>query len=594
MIKITGPFPGRVAKGLQGLTIGTKITLYYLGLLIFSIVVSSILYYRINSNIMSRKVSAVSFQTLGSISANIDALIDNVNNYSKMILSDAVIQDSLKSGRFNNLESQRDARRYLIRILEATPLLSAVYLFDNYGNKYGIDKLTIKQLRLRNIREADWYDEVIRRKGGYILKLNAGDIFADTLSKEPYLSHIRVVNDLDTQKPIGILIIHISQKALVGSITGVDNKYLTSIILKDENNQDITRVNNLNSIDIGRFTGPPQKGFHSLTQRIKNKWYLISRLKTGRGWNIISIMPFDELSRESRIFSMIAFALILMNGLLMFCGLLLISMLITVPINKLLKSMRDVKNGRFEMVEITAGDDEIGKLRDGYNVMILEIKKLLDRTIEEQKIIRKAELDILQEQIKPHFLYNTFDAISALALAGRSNDVYTVMKALGSYYRMSLSKGSQVITVAEEIEIVKNYLTIQKIRYGDIFDVDYQVDEESGSQKVLKLILQPLVENSLYHGIKPKGEKGLITVKARYTPEFIELTVADDGMGIPAAKVEAIMNESRTAPPSSFGLRGTIERLRIFYGIEDILRIESKEGAGTRIIITIPAVKMEF
>jgi len=201
---------------------------------------------------------------------------------------------------------------------------------------------------------------------------------------------------------------------------------------------------------------------------------------------------------------------------------------------------------------------------------------------------RKAELEVLQAQIKPHFLYNTFDAISSLALSGRNGEVYKVMKALGSYYRASLNKGSEVITIGEEIEIVRNYLTIQQVRYGDVFTANYDIHERTTKIKILKLVLQPLVENALYHGIKPKGESGNIHIAAKYYNNFVILTIEDDGVGMEEEQVQRIIHGSCNDKKISFGLWGTIERLRIFYNEEDLFCIESKKNVGTKIIINIP------
>ena len=194
----------------------------------------------------------------------------------------------------------------------------------------------------------------------------------------------------------------------------------------------------------------------------------------------------------------------------------------------------------------------------------------------------------MQAQIKPHFLYNTFDAISSLALSGRNNEAYRALKALGSYYRTSLSRGSEVITIAEELDVVKNYLTIQQLRYGDIFTANYDIDERAKKYKILKLVLQPLVENALYHGIKLKGESGNINISAKYSEDFITLTVEDDGIGMSEEVLKKIIQGRYDDTKVSFGLKGTIERLRIFYRVNDLFSIESKEYYGTKVVISIP------
>ncbi|HYH02448.1 MAG TPA: cache domain-containing protein, partial [Bacillota bacterium] len=236
MRSLTKIFP--INKQQRCLNIGMKISLYYLGLLIFSIAVCSFLYYKIYSSITAHKVSDISYQMLGSISANVNALVDHVNIYSKMIISDTGVRECLKKPQSSsNLLAQRSLNRYLINMVETMPLISAIYLFDNYGNRYGADKLTVKKHRIADLTKAEWYTAVCNAKGGYLLRLNAGDIFKENAPHENYVSFIRIINDLDTQNPIGTLIINISNQALQNSFSGVDQKYFTGLVLKDDRNR---------------------------------------------------------------------------------------------------------------------------------------------------------------------------------------------------------------------------------------------------------------------------------------------------------------------------------------------------------------------
>ena len=574
----------------RGLNIGMKMTLYYLGLLFISTGLSGFLYYKIYASITAHKVSTISYQMIGSISANINSLVENVNNYSKMVLSDPIVQDCIKKPRNEiNLATQRGIHKYLINMVETIPLITAIYIFDNNGNRYGADKLTVKTGRIGHIAQAQWYSKVLEAKGGFILRLNAGEIFNEPASKETYVSLIRVINDLNTQQPIGILIMNISKQAMLKSFDGIDRKYFNALVVENEKNLDVLRINGPASFKIPPILSSRLQAYDSLTYKFRGKCYLISAMLINPfNWKIVSVMPLEELARESRVFTVITFAMILLNGLLLFLGFIVISKSITVPIHKLLQSMKEVERGQFNIVEFKTADDEIGQLKEGFNIMVREIRNLIDRTVAEQKKIRQTELDVLQAQIKPHFLYNTFDAISSLALSGRSLEVYTIIKALGSYYRTSLSKGNPVITIGAEIEIVENYLTIQQIRYGDLFTAVYDVDESVTNYKIQKLILQPLVENAIYHGIRPKGEPGTITVTAKKYPDCIELSVADDGVGMEPNVVSGLMSVQSGEAFSGFGLRGTIERLRIFYGSADILTIAGEAGKGVTVKIHIP------
>lgn len=604
--------PAKIRDTFLNLKISTKIMLFYLVLLIFSVVLSSVLYQKIYSNIMSGKVSEVSLQTLYSINSNIDSMIGNSKNLSKIIIASDAVQKALNGkadytntaepvqsdsrqendfGAINsaNLDAQRSITAYVSELIEGFPFISSIYIFDKASQRYGIDKQQLKSLRKNDISLVSWYQDAVSAKGGYILRQNAGDAFYDTGS-EKYLSLIRVINDIDSQKPIGILILNIPENSFINSYKDIINKYDTDIMIVDRKGQSIVNFRNFDPIDTGRLIKNSNNGeTGSIKEKIGSTEYLISYLNIRKyEWRIFSVMPFNELSKESRIFSVIAFVVIAINSLFLFLGSIIISRMITIPLKKLLKSMKSIEKGEFKKVDIKAGKDEIGKLRDGYNIMITEIQNLIERLVEDQRMQRKAELEVLQAQIKPHFLYNTFDAISSLALSGKNTEVYRVMKALGSYYRASLNKGSEVITIGEEIEIVRNYLTIQQVRYGDIFSIDYDIDERTTKVKILKLVLQPLVENALYHGIKPKGENGTISITTKYYNNFVILTIEDDGVGMDEEDVQKIMSGNQGDKKVSFGLWGTIERLRIFYNEEDLFFIESKKNAGTRIIINIP------
>jgi two-component system sensor histidine kinase YesM len=570
--------------------ISTKIMTIYSAILILSVMLSAFIYQNIYNRTLSKKISEVSVQTLHSISSNIFSMVDNAKNLSKVILASNEVQKSLKEANSDNIpytDTERIINAHVSRFIEAFPFISSIYIFDTQNQRYGIDKLPLKSLKINDITEAGWYQDAVDAQGGFILRLNAGDIYKDLLG-EKYISLIRIINDIYTQKPIGTLILNISDNSFKDSYKDILDEYGTDIMILDQNDNIVVDFSEFDISSVYRFIESENQ--NSAVENINGKDYIISVFKIQKyDWSIISIIPFEELSKESHTFNAAALSIIIFNAFLMFLGSLAVSKMISTPIKKLLNSMKGVKKGEFEKVDIDAGNDEIGSLRDAYNIMITEIKNLINKVVHEQRIKRKAELNVLQAQVKPHFLYNTFDAISSLALLGKNDEVYKVMKFLGSYYRVSLSKGSEVISIKDEINVVKNYMSIQHIRYGDIFDIHYEIDERAVQYKVPKLILQPLVENSLYHGIKPKGEKGNIIVRVRYLDNFVELSVEDDGVGMKKEDINKILNgDHEKDEKSGFGIRGTIERIKIFYGINNPVAIESSKN-GTKIIIRIPA-----
>lgn len=594
----------RLKRQIKDLKISLRIALFYFIVMIISLFISSLLYRQIYMNIAHQKVNEASVQTLYSIKTNVDLFFENVNNYSKMILSDHDLQTILRKGNiYSDLNTQSRVGGYIYRMIQMIPSISSVYIFDNSENYYVVSEQLPIPFTLETVKKAKWYKEVLDKKGAYLLSLNGDGAFEIDKSGN-YISMIRLIRDIDNTQNLGVLVINIPDTAFKECYANiVDNYNNTSITFWDQNRQSIIRVNQtkegkqpvepiLDEVEIKNLLGKFDGSDHGyMTKKINNTEYLISFvLEERHNWTIISAIPFAEVSYESERMGFVGFITIFLNSIILFMGTIVISRWITVPIRKLLKSMNAVKRGEFREVYINEGNNEIGQLRDGYNMMIREIQNLIKRVIAEQKTIRKAELNVLQAQIKPHFLYNTLDSINSLALSGRIKEVCDLVDALGGYYRHSVSKGREVITLGEELDIVKNYLKIQKVRYEDMFEVNYNIEESCLNTKILKLVLQPLVENALYHGIRAKGIPGSINIVVSKEAQQVCICIEDDGVGMSDYEIKKILDSKVGSAESSFGLRGTIERLKIYCNNEDTFKLYSEKGKGTRIIILLPLV----
>lgn len=596
MQKITNTFKHRIQRNMQqrlmNLSISAKIMTYYLILLVISIGISAALYSRVNSAIALGPVSNISFQLLHTVSTSTNTVIGNVAEFSKLIVSNDEIQDSLRNTLTNySFAYQHQADVAVDRLVGGSAYASSIHIFDLRGHKYSAEKGIARTVKITNITQAPWYNEVMKKKGSYILAYNAGGIFNPVSFEGSFISLIRVINDLHTQSPLGILVLNIPESVLEKSCYDMTNNPDAEILLMDSQDNILIDSDNTSGFNLTKFIYDNEKLNKKYTLwKSDQTEYMVSYLKIDEtGWKVASIIPYRELSKESGFIGLVTFLLVAINSLLLFVGSIFISRTITVPIKKFCEAMKGIEKGEFKKVQLKAGKDEIGRLRDGYNTMVEEIQKLIFRIVEEQKLKRKTELEVLQAQIKPHFLYNTFDSISSLALSGKNQDVYNIMKALGNYYRTSLSRGKELITIGEELDVVSNYLKIQKYRYEDMFSVEYDIDEEVKKYKILKLVLQPFVENALYHGIRPMQKNGSIYIGAKYHGDAIELIIADNGMGMTDEDVQRLTSGKTAQEKNSFGIWGTIERLKILYGIEEVVTIESSPGNGTRVIIRIPA-----
>jgi two-component system, sensor histidine kinase YesM len=273
-----------------------------------------------------------------------------------------------------------------------------------------------------------------------------------------------------------------------------------------------------------------------------------------------------------------------------------ISRSIYIPLKKLHDVTTTITKNDLQALVTHGNVDEITELGISFNIMIGRIRELLDAKVREQEDLKKAELRTLQAQINPHFLYNTLDTIVWMAELKKTEQVVEIVRALSSFFRTTLSKGKDWITIGEEIELTKNYLTIQKMRYQDILNYKIEVDEAVLDEKILKLTLQPLVENALYHGIKPKRGGGTITIRARQNHDHqVLLEVEDDGVGCTPYRLgkiqEGIDSESDEIilKESGFGLANVSKRIKLYYGKQYGLSINSQYQEGTQITVAIPA-----
>jgi len=328
--------------------------------------------------------------------------------------------------------------------------------------------------------------------------------------------------------------------------------------------------------------------------------FVIYTISAQTGWYIVGQVPLAEITRDAAQIRNLIFASAILSVVVAITLYFYLTYRMTRPIQVLKNKMRLAASGYLEAKVQTDGTDEIADLGRSFNVMLEQIKQLLDRSIEEQKQIQLAELRTLQAQINPHFLYNTLDSIVWLAEARRHDQVIRIVQALSNFFRISLSQGRDVISIGEEIEHIRNYLIIQQMRYRDILDYDIQVDPEIMNRQILKMTLQPLVENALYHGIKNKRRKGRIEIRgSRDSQGAIWLKITDNGIGMTPDRLDEIRRslsnglEIRSGNPEEirrqgFGLRNVHQRIRLYYGEPFGLQIESSYTEGTEVTLRIP------
>lgn len=307
-------------------------------------------------------------------------------------------------------------------------------------------------------------------------------------------------------------------------------------------------------------------------------------------WRIGIFYNIDQVAKTINNFllwiSIITISIFIIGSILI----LLVIKQITNPLKRLEKTMTKIdKSIPLSYANVNQGTKEIVSLANTYNQMTEQINSLMNQILEEQKSQRKSELKALQNQINPHFLYNTLDSIVWLIENKKNEDAKEMVIALAKLFRISISRGKNIIPVKDEIEHVKNYLYIQSMRYTDSFTYQIIIENECYNYKVMKLILQPLVENSIYHGLKNKIDQGLIIIRGRIENHNLILTVEDNGYGIKEEKIKELYNNFNNPDLNDgVGIKNVYQRLHLYYGDLAYLKIISEIDVGTKIIISIP------
>lgn len=320
-----------------------------------------------------------------------------------------------------------------------------------------------------------------------------------------------------------------------------------------------------------------------------SKLYTIST-SDKTGWTIVGVVYESELmknkTRTQILYILVAF--ILLAAAVVISA--VVSTRITRPIKKLKDSMKEVEQGHFDNANIEViSENEIGSLSKSFNIMTAEIKKLMEENIYEQKQKRKNELRALQSQINPHFLYNTLDSIIWMAEGNKNKEVVLMTSSLAKLLRQSISNENEVLTIEQEISYIISYLTIQKMRYKDKLEYEIDVDKEIYPYGIVKLILQPIVENAIYHGIKFKDTLCTLRIRGYMEENDIIIKIIDNGVGMTEEVLSHIFDEHKHNHKSNgVGVYNVQMRLRLYYGINYGISYESTPGEGTTATIRIP------
>ncbi|MFC5529332.1 cache domain-containing protein [Cohnella yongneupensis] len=550
--------------------------------------------YRLSEEAVTDSASAYTEQLIDQVNTNIQTYLDNMVSISDLALSNAALEKAAidAPGTPNSADAASGISRFFRSIVHSRADIASILFVSENG--YIVSDREVAFFKpLADLQSQDWYISANNAKGKVVISSS----HVQHVYKQEYRwvvsisrqlgepgtpgsgvlmvdLNLNVINNLCKQiqigtsgyvfilDPVGDLIYHPQQQLLYSrlkseAITTLLASSDSSVPFKDEDGD-----RKLYTIRTNEF-----------------------------GWKVIGVTYPDELvgnKKEIRTTSVLAALLFLAVALAIS---IFLSFRLTKPIKRLESLMKKVEKGDFDIRVEVESTDEIGKLSRSFNLMIGKIKELMRQIVQEQEMKRISELKAMQAQIHPHFLYNTLDSIIWMAEMGKMAEVVTMTTALAKLFRSSISKGDELVPIEVELEHIHNYLKIQNIRYKNKFTYEIDIDPDIYACKTLKIVLQPLVENAIYHGLKQQAVIGTIRITGRREQGMIVLQVIDDGVGMSEEQVHALTTIFRLGDGGKgVGLPNVNHRIRLYFGEGYGLEIESELEVGTTVTLRIPEI----
>lgn len=566
-------------------------------LLIFSgapILIIGLVSYFVTTDAINNIAVETSQEMIHRVSNDLDNLFIDSLNIGRMMAEDIDIQTILR----NQYRSISEKYSYDLKGDTRLSFLPAykqeiygLYVIGQNGNEH---KSRSASFREGDLRKTHWYKKVLNANGPVWFGPHAGSFAVVSVDDQLVSCGIQVKDKAKGYKS-GIVLIDLEKELL--------NKMLRSHLGKNgqmfisDNRGNIiadayhVKKSRAEIVDISRlsYQSDPEDAIN--IENLDDNIIFAKKLHINN-WLLIGTIPKSELIQKASFLRITIILCCVMVIVLAIFFSISVSGIFVRPINKLKGLMKRVEEGDFNVQFKTEREDEIGQLSNGFNKMVNNIKELRDKIIEDQNKLRKAEFSALQAQINPHFLYNTLDSIVWFARKGAYREIIDMVIALTSFFRIGLSRGMDIITLRNEIEHVRNYLIIQSMRYQDKFDYEIHMQESCYNALTLKLLLQPIVENAIYHGIKQKSGKGKIIIRCAPIDQCILIEVKDTGIGMSSEQLElltaAIHGDHVKPKGKGYGLKNVNERIKIYFGKEYGLKITSVKEEGTIVRITIP------
>lgn len=577
-----------------------KLLVYFIVLILLPTLTIGLLNDALFSRSIEREANQNTTQIIEQIQKNMEFYIQDMDRITYYVSNNPVILDFVRIKNTlepNRVGTETEVRKFLSTFTDVHPEISGITIV-NANDLY----ISNEQFRITRdpLTSEEWYRNAVTSKGALLLvsrPLGRNLSSGNTSSADDILSFIKAISDPDNGQWSGVISIDFKLSTIEEMIQTITLGKNGFIYLLNEGGEIVYAPANpiVNRINPSWFDS--NKG-HSFVKIIKDKRYqIIYTVSPFTKWKVVGVFSFSDTLHEVTSARYYTIFIVSVTILLAIIVAYIMTSSIAKPLNKLKNLMKKVESGDLSVQFESRNRDEIGHVGNGFNNMLKEIRNLIDLVYLEQKSKRETELKILQAQIKPHFLYNTLEAIHWMAIQSGSKDLVKLIEALTHFFRIGLSRGKEFLTVQEEIAHVESYLVVQKFRYEDKLEYTIDCEERLQGYPILKLILQPLVENAIYHGIKERRGTGKIEVCMRREGDLLCLTVTDNGVGIPPermSQIQAVLDGrlERGEGLYGYGIYNVNERIKLHYGTQYGITIRNNEPLGVVVTIRYP-IKQE-
>lgn len=524
---------------------------------------------------------------LAQTNRNIQNKLLVYSNASSAIYMNKSIQNYLTIDYYYN--GHEDLYYYLRNYFsEMAVLNSEVTSFSIYTSNLSVPQDKYYIWRVDNsVKNEEWFQNAIAKKGKVVFE-------GTYINKDKQLvfSLVRLLNYYYSSVYQNVLKMEIKEDYLY-SLIAESNQEGEYMVL--DNNDCIVACQDKTMIGLSFFDVLDSYEGHLEDNKRETAVFLgeemlISALDIKNGWKTVSMVSTNNIVQEARSKATVVFIFGMISVLASTAVASVIISLITKRIERLTKGVEKMDEGYFGIKLPDMGNDEIGKLSDKFSQMSFKIEHLINEIYEKELIKKSSELNMLQEQVNPHFLYNALSSIASLSLRSGDKKTNEMVRYLADFYRISLNKGKQILTIRDEINLLKSYLNIQYVRFGDSIHTTFLLDEQLFDFTTIKLVLQPIVENAIHHGRIDEQQVLQIDVKLYEKDNDIIFEIIDNGKGIEEDVVMELNEEIKTAV-RGYGLKNVSIRIQLQYGKEYGIRVMSRIDEGTCVLVRLPKVK---